>query len=170
MLYTIHDLIGIFYRRKGLACIDLNNNPSTILKKVTRNSKWECGAIEWNPHLSHAHMLASSVSTTNSIWLPSVLTHLVICFLLTNIYEILCINKGGPEPRGVGVGVGVSLTPKITYEECLDSAPKTVFLEIISSSSTPPLPSSSTPLPTKTKLNNSNWSHYRVVWSIFNIK
>ena len=50
-----------FHRRKGLAFVDLNV-PNVITKKVTRNSKWECGAIEWNPHLSHANIFANAVS------------------------------------------------------------------------------------------------------------
>lgn len=49
------------HRRKGLAFIDLNA-PHTITKKVSRNSKWECGAVEWNPHLTHAHIFAYAVS------------------------------------------------------------------------------------------------------------
>ena len=49
------------YRRKGLAFIDLKA-PQIVTKKVTRNSKWECGAVEWNPHLSHAHIFANAVS------------------------------------------------------------------------------------------------------------
>lgn len=51
-----------FHRRKGLAFVDLNA-PYVITKKVTRNSKWECGAIEWNPHLSHANIFANAVSS-----------------------------------------------------------------------------------------------------------
>ena len=55
-------IMGIsFHRRKGLAFVDLNA-PNVITKKVTRNSKWECGAIEWNPHLSHANIFANAVS------------------------------------------------------------------------------------------------------------
>lgn len=44
-----------------MAFINLNS-PNIIMKKVTRNSKWECGAVEWNPHLSHAHIFANAVS------------------------------------------------------------------------------------------------------------
>jgi len=58
----------VLHRRKGLAFIDLNA-PVEIKKKVTRNSKWECGAVEWNPHLSHADSFANavSISTLRSI-------------------------------------------------------------------------------------------------------
>ena len=54
-------LIWFSHRRKGLAFIDLNA-PHTVTKKVSRNSKWECGAVEWNPHLTHAHIFAYTVS------------------------------------------------------------------------------------------------------------
>ena len=54
-------MLLLFHRRKGLAFVDLNT-PYVINKKVTRNSKWECGAVEWNPHLSHAHIFANAVS------------------------------------------------------------------------------------------------------------
>ena len=54
-------VIALFsLRRKGLAFVNLNT-PREIEKKVARTSKWECGAVEWNPHLSHAHMFANAV-------------------------------------------------------------------------------------------------------------
>ncbi|CAH3138838.1 unnamed protein product [Porites lobata] len=53
--------------RKGLAFVDLNA-PNVITKKVTRNSKWECGAIEWNPHLSHANIFANASNQKTEIW------------------------------------------------------------------------------------------------------
>ena len=54
-------VIALFsLRRKGLAFVNLNT-PREIEKKVARKSKWECGAVEWNPHLSHAHMFANAV-------------------------------------------------------------------------------------------------------------
>ncbi|PFX34828.1 WD repeat-containing protein 59 [Stylophora pistillata] len=53
--------------RKGLAFIDLNA-PHTITKKVSRNSKWECGAVEWNPHLTHAHIFAYASNQKTEIW------------------------------------------------------------------------------------------------------
>ncbi|KAL9975896.1 hypothetical protein ACROYT_G013114 [Oculina patagonica] len=54
--------------RKGLAFIDLNASEKRIIKKVTRNSKWECGAVEWNPHLSHAHIFANASNQKTEIW------------------------------------------------------------------------------------------------------
>lgn len=53
--------------RKGLAFIDLNA-PHTVTKKVSRNSKWECGAVEWNPHLTHAHIFAYTSNQKLEIW------------------------------------------------------------------------------------------------------
>jgi len=38
------------------------NCPNVITKKVPRNSKWECNALEWNPHLSDGHIFANAVS------------------------------------------------------------------------------------------------------------
>lgn len=60
----------MFHRRKGLVFIDLNE-PCKIKKQVTRSSKWECGAVEWNPHLSHAHTLANAVSIS-TLWVMRV--------------------------------------------------------------------------------------------------
>lgn len=53
--------------RKGLAFIDLNF-PNVITKKVPRNSKWECNALEWNPHLSDAHIFANASNQKTEIW------------------------------------------------------------------------------------------------------
>ncbi|KAK2554683.1 GATOR complex protein WDR59 [Acropora cervicornis] len=52
--------------RKGLAFIDLNC-PNVITKKVPRNSKWECNALEWNPHLSDAHIFANALLSSCSM-------------------------------------------------------------------------------------------------------
>ncbi|XP_028513190.1 GATOR complex protein WDR59 [Exaiptasia diaphana] len=59
-----HAVLGA---RKGLAFINLEN-PSVIAKKVTRNSKWECGTTEWNPHISHKHTLVSVSNQKAEIW------------------------------------------------------------------------------------------------------
>ncbi|XP_031559913.1 GATOR complex protein WDR59-like [Actinia tenebrosa] len=53
--------------RKGLGFIKMDN-PSVIAKKVMRNSKWECGTTEWNPHLSHKDILASVSNQKAEIW------------------------------------------------------------------------------------------------------
>ena len=50
----------IFFRRGGLALYDLTQGRSCI-GKIARQSKWDCVAIEWNPHQSHHTHLASTV-------------------------------------------------------------------------------------------------------------
>lgn len=48
------------YRRRCLALLDVDN-PSVIIKRVMRQSKWEVGSAEWNPHSHYAHWCAISV-------------------------------------------------------------------------------------------------------------
>ena len=78
-----HHYCFVLNRRKGLAFIDLNA-PLDIKKKVTRNSKWECGAVEWNPHLSHAHMFANAVSISTLRGMR--VYYRVLCILQTAIF------------------------------------------------------------------------------------
>ncbi|BFZ12726.1 hypothetical protein BsWGS_15764 [Bradybaena similaris] len=40
--------------RKNLAFVDLNR-PSQTVVKVTRQSKWDIGCVQWNQHASHAY-------------------------------------------------------------------------------------------------------------------
>ena len=50
--------------RRCLAVVDIDN-PSNLIKKVPRTSKWEVGSAEWNPHSYMAHLCAISVGSTS---------------------------------------------------------------------------------------------------------
>ena len=38
------------------------NNPSENIKKVQRQSKWEIGVVQWNPHHFRKNVFVSAVS------------------------------------------------------------------------------------------------------------
>ena len=54
------------YRRRCLAIVDVDN-PSTVLKRVPRQSKWEVGTAEWNPHSQCSHLCAISSNQRTEI-------------------------------------------------------------------------------------------------------
>ncbi|CAL1528069.1 unnamed protein product [Lymnaea stagnalis] len=45
--------------RKNLAFVDLNK-PSQTVVKVTRQSKWDIGCVQWNRHASHAYRFVTA--------------------------------------------------------------------------------------------------------------
>lgn len=55
--------------RGGLALVDLTQSKEdTCIRKITRQSKWDCNAIEWNPHDFLRHCLASTSNTKVELW------------------------------------------------------------------------------------------------------
>lgn len=49
------------HRRRFLYVINLDA-PSEVPKKIARQSKWDIGAVQWNPHETSSHYFAASVS------------------------------------------------------------------------------------------------------------
>lgn len=55
--------------RGGLALFDLTQSKGiSCIGKIVRQSKWDCYAIEWNPHPSHQTHLASTRNKTIELW------------------------------------------------------------------------------------------------------
>lgn len=54
------------FRRRCLAIMDVDN-PSTVIKRVPRQSKWEVGTAEWNPHPQCSHLCAISSNQRTEI-------------------------------------------------------------------------------------------------------
>jgi len=52
--------------RRCLAIVDVDN-PSTVVKRVPRQSKWEVGTAEWNPHPQCSHLCAISSNQRTEI-------------------------------------------------------------------------------------------------------
>lgn len=48
-------------RRRFLYIVNLDA-PAEGHRKISRQSKWDIGAVQWNPHDSHAHYFAASVN------------------------------------------------------------------------------------------------------------
>lgn len=55
------NVILSFCSRGGVAVLDLSKGISCV-GKIIRQSKWDCSAIEWNPHQNYRYQLASTVS------------------------------------------------------------------------------------------------------------
>lgn len=41
--------------------------PSEAPRKIARQSKWDVGTVQWNPHKTEAHLFAASVSADLSV-------------------------------------------------------------------------------------------------------
>ncbi|KAL7978746.1 hypothetical protein Chor_013235 [Crotalus horridus] len=52
-------LCGPFSRRRFLYIVNLDA-PADGHRKISRQSKWDIGAVQWNPHESHAYYFAAS--------------------------------------------------------------------------------------------------------------
>ncbi|XP_046440628.1 GATOR complex protein WDR59-like isoform X2 [Daphnia pulex] len=52
--------------RRCLAIVDVDN-PSVVIKKFPRQSKWEVGSAEWNPHSHLSHLCAISSNQRTEI-------------------------------------------------------------------------------------------------------
>lgn len=59
--------------------------PSDAPRKISRQSKWDVGTVQWNPHKSEAHLFAASVSENLSVLSRFVrlksLSHILRCFI-----------------------------------------------------------------------------------------
>ena len=48
-------------RRRFLYVVNLET-PSEAPRKIGRQSKWDVGTVQWNPHKTESHVFAASVS------------------------------------------------------------------------------------------------------------
>lgn len=48
-------------RRRFLYLVNLEA-PSEPPRKISRQSKWDVGTVQWNPHRAESHVFAASVS------------------------------------------------------------------------------------------------------------
>lgn len=55
-------LFFFFTRRRFLYMVNLEA-PSEPPRKIGRQSKWDVGTVQWNPHKSESHVFAASVSS-----------------------------------------------------------------------------------------------------------
>lgn len=53
-------------RRRFLYVVNLEA-PSEAPRKIGRQSKWDVGTVQWNPHKTEAHLFAASVSGVLSV-------------------------------------------------------------------------------------------------------
>lgn len=63
-MFTFHVNLSVFdivSSRRVLALVDLDD-PVQKIHRLTRQSKWDIGCIQWNPHASHAQLFATAVS------------------------------------------------------------------------------------------------------------
>lgn len=55
-----------YVRRRFLYVVNLEA-PSEAPRKIGRQSKWDVGTVQWNPHKTEAHLFAASVSADLSV-------------------------------------------------------------------------------------------------------
>lgn len=56
----------LYVRRRFLYVVNLEA-PSEAPRKIARQSKWDVGTVQWNPHKTEAHLFAASVSADLSV-------------------------------------------------------------------------------------------------------
>lgn len=61
MLSNPFKMVLVPYRRRFLYIVNLDV-PTEGHRKISRQSKWDVGAVQWNPHDSCAYYFAASVS------------------------------------------------------------------------------------------------------------
>lgn len=59
-VFTFFKCDLFFNRRRFLYVVNLET-PSEAPRKISRQSKWDVGTVQWNPHKTEAHLFAASV-------------------------------------------------------------------------------------------------------------
>lgn len=57
--------ISCGFRRRFLYMVNLEA-PSEPQRKISRQSKWDVGTVQWNRHRSESHIFAASVSSAGT--------------------------------------------------------------------------------------------------------
>lgn len=73
-LFTL-SLVNALNRRRFLYVVNLET-PSEAPRKISRQSKWDVGTVQWNPHKSEAHLFAASVRKED----------IILCWFMTLSY------------------------------------------------------------------------------------
>lgn len=68
MSFCMHHyaLVNALNRRRFLYVVNLET-PSEAPRKISRQSKWDVGTVQWNPHKTQAHLFAASVRKEDMI-------------------------------------------------------------------------------------------------------